>query len=109
MEAFAALADPVRARIVSMLASSDMNVSEIAENFPISRPAISRHLSVLLRANLVSVREDAQMRIYSLDPSGLDEADRWIAQCRTTWNKRLDALGRHLDRMARRKRKEAKR
>jgi DNA-binding transcriptional ArsR family regulator len=109
MEAFAALADPVRAGIISMLAASDMNVTEIAEHFPVSRPAVSRHLSVLLRANLVNVREEAQMRIYSLDVTGLDEAERWIESCRNVWNNRLDALGRHLDSMAKKKRKEAKR
>ena len=108
MTAFAALADPVRSQIVVMLAASDMAAGDIAENFTISRPAISRHLSVLLRANLVKVREQAQMRVYSLDPRGLDEADAWLTACRKTWNRRLDALGSHLDAMAKKKRKEAK-
>ena len=108
MEAFAALADPVRASIVSMLAANDMNVSEIAEHFPISRPAVSRHLSVLLRANLVAVREEAQMRVYSLDPAGLAEVEGWIETCRAVWSKRLDALGRNLDRMAKKRRKRRK-
>ena len=103
MEAFSALADPVRASIVTMLAAHDMNATEIAAHFPVSRPAVSRHLSVLLRANLVQVREQAQMRIYSLDPKGLEEADRWIADCRKVWNERLDALGKHLDAMAKKK------
>jgi DNA-binding transcriptional ArsR family regulator len=67
---------------------------------------VSRHLAVLLRANLVQVREQAQSRVYSLNPAGLDDADRWIAECRKTWNARLDALGRHLDEMAKRKRKK---
>lgn len=106
METFSALADPVRASIVTMLAASDMNAGEIASRFPVSRPAVSRHLSVLLRAKLVQVREEAQMRVYSLDPSGLDEVDHWVEKCRRVWNKRLDALGRHLDQMAKKKRRE---
>ncbi|HEY1710205.1 MAG TPA: metalloregulator ArsR/SmtB family transcription factor [Rhizomicrobium sp.] len=105
MKAFSALADPVRASIVSMLAANDMNASEIASHFPVSRPAVSRHLSVLLRANLVQVREEAQRRVYSLDPKGLDDANAWIEECRRVWNARLDALGRHLDAMAKRKKK----
>lgn len=109
MEVFQALADPVRSDIVSMLASTNMNVSEIAGHFPISRPAVSRHLSVLLRARLVSVREEAQTRVYSLDPSGLDEAERWLEKCRAIWTKRLDALDRHLDAMAKKKRKGKRR
>jgi DNA-binding transcriptional ArsR family regulator len=100
MSAFAALADPVRNEIVSMLAGQDMPAGDIAARFTVSRPAVSRHLSVLLRARLVNVRERAQMRVYSLNPDGLDEIDDWVAACRATWNQRLDALGRHLDALA---------
>ena len=106
VEAFAALADPIRADIVSMLAGADMNASDIAAHFPVSRPAVSRHLSVLLRANLVQVREEAQRRVYSLDTRGLDDALQWIADCRKVWNARLDALGRHLDEVAKQKQKQ---
>jgi DNA-binding transcriptional ArsR family regulator len=108
MTAFAALADPVRNKIVQMLAARDMQAGDIASRFPVSRPAVSRHLAVLRRANLVRVREQAQMRVYSLNPKGLDEIDEWIAQCRKTWNKRLDALGRHLDEVARKRDREKK-
>jgi DNA-binding transcriptional ArsR family regulator len=96
----AALADPVRNRIVTMLAARDMPAGDIASRFTVSRPAISRHLSVLLKARLVKVREQAQMRVYSLNPDGLDEVDEWVAACRRTWNERLDDLGRHLDALA---------
>lgn len=108
MTAFAALADPVRNQIVAMLAARDMPAGDIAARFDVSRPAVSRHLSVLLKANLVQVREQAQRRVYSLDPKGLNEVDDWVAQCRKTWNARLDALGRQLDAVAGRKRKGAK-
>ena len=75
----AALADPVRNQIVTMLAARDMPAGDIASRFTVSRPAVSRHLSVLLRARLVKVREQAQMRVYSLNPEGLDEIDEWVA------------------------------
>jgi DNA-binding transcriptional ArsR family regulator len=100
MQPFAALADPVRAEIVRLLARRDLSAGDIAARFPISRPAVSRHLSVLLRSHLVSVRGEAQRRVYSLDPTGLDDVEAWTAECRQIWNHRLDALGRHLDDVA---------
>ncbi len=100
MEAFAALADPIRASVVELLAAGDLTAGDIATRFPISRPAVSRHLSVLLKSRLVRVRGEAQRRIYSLDPAGLDDVDRWVEATRRVWNQRLDALGRHLDDVA---------
>ncbi len=100
MEVFAALADPTRAKIVEVLAVRDLTAGEIASRFPVSRPAVSRHLSVLLKARLVRAREEAQRRVYSLDPTGLSQADQWLARCRDLWGKRLDALGHHLDKTA---------
>jgi DNA-binding transcriptional ArsR family regulator len=97
MQAFIALADPVRARILEMLAKDDLPAGDIAAAFAISRPAVSRHLSVLLKSRLVRVREDAQRRIYGLAPEGLEPADAWIEEIRWVWNRRLDDLGRHLD------------
>lgn len=100
MQAFAALADPIRAEIVQILAERDLTAGDIAVRFPISRPAVSRHLSVLRRCRLVRVRGEAQRRIYSLDPAGLDDVDQWVAACRRLWGGRLDALGRVLDDVA---------
>src|SRR5580658_7112490 len=103
MQAFTALSDPVRAEIVQLLAVQDLTAGAIASRFPVSRPAVSRHLSVLLRSRLVRVRGEAQRRVYSLDVSGLDDVDRWVAECRRIWNARLDALGDHLNRIAKTK------
>ena len=100
MEPFVALADPIRASIVELLAAGDLTAGDIAARFPVSRPAVSRHLSVLKRSRLVRVRGEAQRRIYSLDAGGLDDVDRWVAETRRVWNARLDALGRHLDDVA---------
>jgi DNA-binding transcriptional ArsR family regulator len=100
MQTFTALADPIRAEIVRLLASGDLTAGDIASRFPISRPGVSRHLSVLRRSQLVRVRGDAQRRVYSLDVSGLDDVDRWVSECRRVWSARLDALGRHLDQAA---------
>ena len=101
MQPFAALADPVRAEIVRLLAARELSAGDIATRFPISRPAVSRHLAVLLRSRLVTVRGEAQRRVYSLDPTGLDDVDQWVEETRRVWNAHLDALGRHLDNVAR--------
>ena len=106
MQAFIALSDPIRSHIVELLAERDLTAGDIAARFPVSRPAVSRHLSVLRRSRLVRVRGEAQRRIYSLDPAGLDDVDRWTSQCREAWRRRLDALGDHLDEVARRNTKD---
>jgi len=99
MQVFSALADPTRAKIVEVLARRDMTAGEIAKRFPVSRPAVSRHLRVLRKAHLVRSRGDAQRRVYSLNPDGLDEVDKWLARCREMWNRRLDALDVYLKQM----------
>jgi DNA-binding transcriptional ArsR family regulator len=103
VEPFTALADPVRAEIVQLLSARDLTAGDIASRFPISRPAVSRHLSVLRRSRLVRVRGEAQRRVYSLNTEGLDAVDRWVGACRQIWNARLDTLGRHLDAVAARR------
>jgi DNA-binding transcriptional ArsR family regulator len=96
MQAFAALADPTRAKIVEALARRDLSAGEIAARFPVSRPAVSRHLRVLRKARLVRSRGEAQRRVYSLNPAALDEVEHWLARCRDMWNRRLDALDEYL-------------
>ncbi len=97
MTTFDALADPTRRQIVELLARHEQAAGEIAEQFPISAPAISQHLKVLRDANLVTVRVDAQRRIYALNPTGLAEVDDWVAQVRGFWSARLDALAAQLE------------
>jgi DNA-binding transcriptional ArsR family regulator len=89
---FAALADPTRRQIVEMLARRELPAGEIAARFNVSAPAISQHLKVLREAKLVSVRADAQRRIYGIDPAGFAELDQWLTQTRGFWSARLDAL-----------------
>lgn len=92
MHALTALADPTRQRIVEMLASRELPMGEIAEHFDMSPPAVSQHLKVLRDAKLVTVRADAQRRIYALDREGFQEMDEWLRRIRRYWNKRLDTL-----------------
>jgi DNA-binding transcriptional ArsR family regulator len=92
MEALAALADPTRRTIVEALADGELEAGAIAERFPTSRPAVSRHLRVLRESGLVRVRGDGRRRIYSLEPAPLAELDAWLARYRAFWTNRLDAL-----------------
>jgi DNA-binding transcriptional ArsR family regulator len=95
-ETFAALADPTRRAILARLAGGDATVIELAEPFPVSLPAISRHLKVLERAGLISRGRDAQFRPSSLRVEPLTEATSWMTSCRETWERRLDRLDEHL-------------
>jgi DNA-binding transcriptional ArsR family regulator len=100
--AFQALADPTRRRIVELLAEGERSAGDLAAEFTVSRPAVSRHLRVLRQSGLVQVRDDAQRRLYSLDPAPLAELDDWLGRYRRFWAQRLDALETEL-RRARRK------
>ncbi|UGB39026.1 ArsR/SmtB family transcription factor [Frateuria soli] len=92
---FAALADPTRRAILARLATGEATVTELAEPFEMSQPAISKHLKVLERAGLVSVDVDAQRRPRKLEPKRLEEAVDWIERYRRIFEQnyqRLDAL-----------------
>ena len=97
MPVFAALADPTRRRLLELLAAGERSAGELAAEFGISRPGVSRHLRVLREAGLVTVRRDAQRRIYAVDPQPLAELHEWLARYRALWDDRLDALERRLD------------
>jgi DNA-binding transcriptional ArsR family regulator len=92
---FAALADPTRRAILARLASGEASVSEIAEPFDMSQPAISKHLKVLERAGLISGGRDAQRRPRRLEATPLEEASQWLEGYRELWEanfRQLDAL-----------------
>ena len=92
---FAALADPTRRAILARLASGEASVTELAEPFAMSQPAISKHLKVLERAGLISRGRDAQRRPCRLEAKPLAEATEWLESYRRFWEgsfQRLDAL-----------------
>jgi DNA-binding transcriptional ArsR family regulator len=95
---FEALADPTRRRVLELLSERELSAGEIAAAFPVSRPAVSRHLRVLRAAGLVHARRDSQRRVYGLDPAPLLEVDAWLQTYRRFWPDRLDELEEHLRR-----------
>src|SRR5437870_5606614 len=93
---FAALADPTRRSILTRLAEGEATVNELAEPFPVSLPAISRHLKVLERAGLIVRSREAQWRPSRLQADPLDEAVEWMQSRKRTWEARMDRLEAHL-------------
>jgi DNA-binding transcriptional ArsR family regulator len=94
-DTFMALADPTRRAILARLALGEASVTELAEPFAISQPAISKHLKILARAGLISVGQDAQRRPRRLEVEPLAEASAWLEQYRAIWEAsfaRLDGL-----------------
>lgn len=96
--ALQALSEPHRLAILAMLAEGERPAGDLVQALPISQPTVSKHLSVLKHAGLVTVRKDAQRRLYSLNPAPLAELDAWLSTYRRFWTHRLDALEAHLDR-----------
>ncbi|MEO7783639.1 MAG: metalloregulator ArsR/SmtB family transcription factor [Terracoccus sp.] len=94
--AFIALADPTRRAIVARLAHGDATVTELARPFPVSMPAISKHLKVLERSGLITRSRQAQTRPCHLEREPLDAALDWIENSRRVWNARFDKLEAHL-------------
>lgn len=93
---FAALADPTRRGILAMLSEGERTVTEFAETFPISQPAISKHLKVLERAGLIERGREAQWRPARLQAAPLKEASDWVDQYRQHWEESFDRLGDYL-------------
>ncbi|HLI57440.1 MAG TPA: metalloregulator ArsR/SmtB family transcription factor [Actinomycetota bacterium] len=92
---FAALADPIRRQILARLAEGDANVGELCAPFPVTQPAISRHLKVLEQAGLISRTRQATARLSHLEAEPLREATAWLARYREYWEEayeRLDTL-----------------
>lgn len=87
-----ALSDESRRTVLEALRNGPATVSELATLLPIARPGVSRHLRVLREAGLVKVRQDAQWRVYKLQPEPLAEVHEWLGHYQALWEQRLDAL-----------------
>jgi len=97
---FDAIADPTRRAILDTLRNGETGAGELADRFPISAPAVSRHLRILRKAGLVTRRVDAQRRYYSLNPQALADVDRWLAPYRLFWGARLVDLKNYVENRA---------
>lgn len=108
MHAFDVLGDPVRRRILELLAdgesSSGSVVAVISGEFGITQPAVSQHLRVLRDSGFASVRRAGARRLYSVRSDALREVDAWLEQFRGFWTRSLDALGEEVERGKRKRR-----
>ncbi|WP_049565137.1 ArsR/SmtB family transcription factor [Nonomuraea sp. SBT364] len=106
MHAFDVLGDPVRRRILELLADGERSSGEVTtviqREFGISQPAVSQHLKVLRDNGFASVRAEGTRRLYAVDPEPLREVDQWLERFRGFWSQRLDALATELARGKRR-------
>ncbi|MGI8496783.1 MAG: ArsR/SmtB family transcription factor [Gemmatimonadaceae bacterium] len=93
---FSALADPTRRAILARLASGEASVTELAEPFAMSLPAVSKHLKVLQRAGLITQGRQAQWRPCRLSPAPLRDVADWVDEYRRHWEQRLDRLDDYL-------------
>ena len=110
MEAFDVLGDPVRRRLIELIAEGERAAGELArtvgEEFGISQPAVSQHLKVLRDHGFATVRVDGARRLYRVAPAPLEEVVGWVDALRRTWEQRLDALGTELARGRRARRQQ---
>ncbi|HEY3008633.1 MAG TPA: metalloregulator ArsR/SmtB family transcription factor [Micromonosporaceae bacterium] len=108
MHAFDVLGDPVRRRILELLADGEQTsgavTTTIRAEFGISQPAVSQHLRVLRESGFATVRADGTRRLYAVDAAPLQEVDVWLQRFRRFWTQRLDALATELARGKRQRR-----
>lgn len=97
VDAFGAIANPVRRQIVTQLAVRPRSVAELAGTAPVSRPAVSQHLRVLLEIGLVSHDRVGRQHVYRLNAEKLNVVRGWLAHLDGLWGSALDRLGKHLD------------
>lgn len=95
---FETLAEPNRRRILDLLREGERPAGDLVDAMGISQPNLSKHLRVLREADLVSVRPEGRLRLYSVNAARLAGIDAWLAPYRRFWSSKLDALEEHLDR-----------
>ena len=97
MDAFEAIAEPNRRRILDLLRGGERPAGDMVEALSISQPGVSKHLKLLREAGLVRVRADGQRRLYSLEPREFAAIEAWLEPYRQFWKVRLDDLEAHLE------------
>jgi DNA-binding transcriptional ArsR family regulator len=107
MDIFEAIAEPTRRAVLDLLLEGERSAGDLVAAFPrLSQPAVSRHLRVLREAALVSVRTEAQQRIYALEPARLVIIYEWLNRYRLYWAAHLTKLEHHLDKSRKRRKKD---
>jgi len=108
-DVFQAIADPTRRDILSLLASQSMNLNSVAENFDVSRPAISKHIKILTECGLIEIKQQGRERFCEAKLDKLNEVSAWIEQYRKFWEAKFDSLEAYLDKIQKQQKKNVKR
>ena len=112
MHAFDVLGDPVRRRILELLADGELPAGEITETvrreFGISQPAVSQHLRVLRESGFTSVRPEGARRLYAVDSGPLKEVDEWLDRFRRSWEESFEKLDRVLEKMKEKEKRDGR-
>ncbi|MEP7164544.1 MAG: metalloregulator ArsR/SmtB family transcription factor [Ferruginibacter sp.] len=98
-DVFQAIADPTRRAIINMIASQSLNLNSVAENFDVSRPAISKHIKILTECGLIVIKQKGRERFCEAKLEQLNEVSDWVEQYRQFWNMKLDSLENYLDKI----------
>ncbi len=96
-DVFQAIADPTRREIINLIAHKSLHLNAVADNFQISRPAISRHIKILTECGLIVIRQQGRERYCKAHLKNLHQVSKWIDQYRIFWAGKLDALELHLN------------
>ncbi len=95
-DVFQAIADPTRRQIINLIARQSMNLNAIADNFDISRPAISNHIKILNECGIISIEQIGRERYCKIQPGNLKEVADWIGQFQKLWEQKLDSFEKYL-------------
>lgn len=96
-DVFQAIADPTRRQIINMLAHQTLNLNTVADNFDVSRPAISKHIKILTECGLITIKQQGRERYCRANLQSLNQVSDWVEQYRIFWTNKLDALGDFLE------------
>src|ERR1700757_2993273 len=108
-DVFQAIADPTRRSIINMIAHESMNLNSVAENFDVSRPAISKHIKILSECGLIVIKQQGRERYCEAKLDKLNEVSDWVEQYRKFWTQKLDALENYLEELQEKEKHKPKR
>ena len=95
-DVFQAIADPIRREIISLIANERMNLNAIADNFDVTRPAISNHIKILSECGIIEIEQQGRERYCRIQPANLKEVSDWIGQFNALWEKRLESFEKYV-------------
>lgn len=96
-DVFQAIADPTRRQIINMIAHQSLHLNSVAEKFDVSRPAISKHIKILIECGLITIKQQGRHRYCEARLDKLNEVSHWVEQYRQFWTQKLDALENYLE------------